>query len=135
MLWGPPFARRVTFYPVLSEPPIDAGRAEIASDTARDTKPAREAIEWWEKRRIVFNLAVLGAGLVSALVIERLGSRFVKPGKDVEEPLGIIAGVVAYAVIANACERLGWITEILWSGGDTAHTEPMRPTVFRRGII
>jgi hypothetical protein len=64
-----------------------------------------------------------------------MGSRFVKPGKDVEEPLGIIAGVVADAVAANARDMLGWITEILWSGGDTVHTEAMRPKVFRIGMI
>jgi len=31
-------------------------------------------------------------------------------------------GVFAYAVGANLCYSLGWITELLWSGGDTALT-------------
>jgi hypothetical protein len=98
-------------------------------------KRAREAIVWWEKRRIVFNLAVLAAGLVSGLAIELIGSRLAQPGEDVEEPLGIIVGVIVYAVAANAFYTLGWITEILWSGGDSARTEAIRPKVFRLGVI
>jgi hypothetical protein len=98
-------------------------------------KRAREAVVWWEKRRIVFNLAVLAAGLVSGLAIELIGSRFAQPGEDVEEPLAIIVGVIAYAVAANAFYTVGWITEILWSGGDTSRTEAIRPRVFRLGLI
>jgi hypothetical protein len=98
-------------------------------------KRARETIVWWEKRRIAFNLAVLAAGFVSGLVIELVGSRFVKPGDDVVEPLAIIFGVIVYAVAANACYTLGWITEILWNGGDPTRTEAVRPKVFRLGMI
>jgi hypothetical protein len=74
---------------------------------------ARDAIFCWEKRRIVFNLAVLAAGLVTILVVLLVGDRLVKPGEDVEEPVGIMIGVVAYALAANACYTLGWVTEIL----------------------
>lgn len=95
----------------------------------------REAIVWWEKRRILFNLAVLAAGLATGLIIELIGSRLAKPGGDVEEPLGIVAGVIVYALAANACYTLGWITEIIWSGGDIARTEAIRPKAFRIGII
>jgi hypothetical protein len=95
----------------------------------------REAIVWWEKRRILFNLAVLATGLTTGLIIELIGSRLAKPGEDVEEPLGIVAGVIAFALAANACYTLGWIAEIIWSGGDIARTEAMRPKVFRVGII
>ena len=94
-----------------------------------------DAIAWWEKRRLPFNLVVLAAGLVSGLVIELVGGRLVKPGEDVEEPLGMILGIVAYAVAANLCYSLGWITELLWSGGDTSRTEPLRPKIFRLGLI
>jgi len=95
----------------------------------------RHAVVWWEKRRILFNLAVLAAGLVTGLVIELVGSRLAQPGEDVEEPLGIIVGVIVFALAANVCYTLGWITEIIWSGGDVARTEAMRPKVFRIGLI
>ena|SRR5712691_2673545 len=98
-------------------------------------KPPWDAIAWWEIRRIPFNLIVLVVGFASGLVIELVGSRLVRPGEDVEEPIGIIIAVIGYAVAANICYSLGWITELLWSGGDTTRTEAIRPKVFRLGII
>jgi hypothetical protein len=94
-----------------------------------------DAIAWWEKRRILFNIVVLVSGILSALVIEVIGARFASPGEDVEEPIGIVIAAVAYAIAANLCYSLGWITELLWSGGDTARTEAFRPRIFRLGII
>ncbi|SRR5712691_788864 len=94
-----------------------------------------DAIAWWEIRRIPFNLIVMVAGIASALVIELIGSRLVRPGEDIEEPIGIVIGVISYAVAANLCYSLGWITELLWSWGDTTRTEALRPKVFRLGII
>ena len=94
-----------------------------------------DAIAWWELRRIAFNLILLVVGLISGFIIEFVGSRLVKPGEDVEEPLGIMVGVIAYAVAANLCYSLGWITELVWSGGDTSRTEAMRPKVFWLGTI
>jgi len=40
-----------------------------------------------------------------------------------------------FGLAANVCYTLGWITEIMWSGGDVARTEAMRPKVFRIGMI
>src|SRR5882757_4499720 len=94
-----------------------------------------DAIIWWEKRRIPFNLIVLVAGLASGLVIELIGSQLVDPGEDVEEPLGMLFGVIGYAMAANICYSLGWITELLWSWGDTSCTETLRPKVFRIGVM
>ena len=94
-----------------------------------------DAIVWWEIRRIPFNLCVLVAGLVSGLVIELVGSRLVKPGEDVEEPLGIIVGAIVYAVAANLCYSVEWISELLWSWGDTTRTETMRAKIFRIGLV
>jgi hypothetical protein len=93
-----------------------------------------DAIAWWEKRRILFNLAVLAAGVVSVLVIELIGSHLARLGEDVEEPIGILVGVIGYAVAANVCYSLGWITELLWSWGDTTRTEAFRPKIFRMGL-
>jgi len=93
-----------------------------------------DAIVWWEIRRIPFNACLLVAGLVSGLVIELVGSRLVKPGEDVEEPLGIIVGVIGYAIAANLCYTISWISELLWSWGDTSRTEMMRKKIFRIGL-
>jgi hypothetical protein len=94
-----------------------------------------DSIAWWEKRRIPFNLLVLVAGAISGLIVEVIGSRFESSGEDVVEPIGIVFWVIAYAVSANICYSLGWITELLWSWGDTARTEVLRPKIFRFGVI
>ena len=94
-----------------------------------------DAVVWWEKRRILFNFVVLVTGLISGFIIEVVGSHFAAPGEDVEEQLGIMIGVVLYAVAANVCYSLGWITEILWSGSDTSRTEALRARIFRLGLV
>jgi hypothetical protein len=85
--------------------------------------------------RIPFNLSLLVAGLTTIVVIEFIGGRMVKPGEDFVEPLGMILGVIIYAVGANVCYSMSWITELVWTQGDTSRTEPLRPKVFRRGLI
>ena len=94
-----------------------------------------DAIVWWELRRIPFNLLLLAIGLVSILVIELIGSRLVKPGEDVEEPIGILIAVLLYGIGANLCYTLGWITELIWGWGDTSRTETVRPKIFRAGLV
>ncbi len=94
-----------------------------------------DAIAWWEIRRVPFNLLVLVVGVLSGISLELIGSRFVNPGEDVVEPFGIVFWAIAYAVSANICYSLGWITELLWSWGDTTRTEALRPKIFRWGMI
>ncbi len=94
-----------------------------------------DAIIWWEIRRIPFNVIILVAGICSFLVIQLIGARLVKPGEDVVEPLAVMVGAVVYAVAANLCYTLGWVTELLWSRGDTCQTEAIRPKIYRKGII
>ena len=87
--------------------------------------PPWDAIVWWEIRRIAFNLALLAAGLISVFVAMSTGFFF---------PAMILA-IVAYALAANLFYTLGWISELLWSGGDTARTAPFRSRVFRFGLL
>jgi hypothetical protein len=94
-----------------------------------------DAIVWWELRRIAFNAILLVTGACSFGIIEGIGAVLVQPGEDVVEPLALIFGGVVFVIGANACYTLGWITELLWSAGDTARTEGIRPTVYRRGLI
>jgi hypothetical protein len=93
-----------------------------------------DAVVWWEARRLVFNAAVLVAGIVAVLVIAAIGSRYIHPGEDLEEPMAVLFGSVLYAIAANVAYTLGWISELLWSGGDTSRTEHLRPRVFKVGL-
>jgi len=94
-----------------------------------------DAVAWWEARRIVFNAAVLVAGIVTIIVIELIGDHYAHPGEDVEEPVAIIFGVIAYGIGADVAYTIGWISELLWSGGDTSRTEQVRPRVFTIGLL
>jgi len=91
-----------------------------------------DAVVWWEIRRVPFNLVILAAGIVSALVIAFVGSRVFGADQDIGSPFMEAA---FYAIAANLCYTLGWITELLWAWGDTAQTETIRPKVFRVGLI
>jgi hypothetical protein len=113
---------------------LRAGRDRTNEGLVR-MKRQWDAIAWWEKRRIPFNLIVLVAGVASVLVIELVGERFVSPGEDVAEPPAMLLGVIVYAVAANLCYSLGWVTELLWSWGDTSRTETLRRRIFHLGTI
>lgn len=91
-----------------------------------------DAVAWWEIRRIPFNLLILAAGVVSGFIVALIGGHVFKPDQDFGSPL---LAVAMYAVAANLCYTLGWMTERLWAWGNTAKTSAIRPKVFRIGLI
>jgi len=95
-------------------------------------KPPWDAIVWWEIRRIPFNLLLLVVGFVSGFISLTVGDRLYGPDQDFGSPF---LSAVFFAVCANFCYTLGWITEVLWSWGNTAQTVAIRPRVFRVGVI
>jgi hypothetical protein len=95
---------------------------------------SRDAIVWWERRRLAFNLIVLMAGACTIFVLRVCGSLLVRLGADVIEPSGLLPGILVYALGVNICYTLGWVTELLWSDGDTSRTGALRPTVYRWGL-
>jgi hypothetical protein len=94
-----------------------------------------EVIVWWEIRRLPYNVLLLVLGLLSIMTVETTGNFWVKPGEDVEEPLGIIFGAILYGIGANVGYTLGWITELLWLRGNALQSEVLRPRVFWAGLI
>jgi hypothetical protein len=67
----------------------------------------KNAIGWWEARRIPFNLIVGIAGILSCIVagVVVLGSYFLGNGDfDLPDPpVFAVSGVVLYAIAANVC--------------------------------
>jgi hypothetical protein len=98
------------------------------------SKP-RDVVVWWEIRRIPYNAALLVVGLGSLFAVEAIGGRMVRVGEDFIEPLILLFAVLLYAIGANVCYTLGWITELLWSAGDIGKTEGVRQKVFRIGLL
>jgi hypothetical protein len=98
-------------------------------------KQPYDAILWWEIRRIPYNLILLAVGIITIVALELIGGYFIKPGEDVIEPPVILLSGICYGIMANLLYTLSWITEILWSGGDTSRTQALRAKIFRRGVI
>lgn len=89
-----------------------------------------EAIAWWEVRRLLYNLLVMPAFVLCAgLSLALCGLPWQRPGLAV-----IVLGVVFFTG-ANAAYTLGWITEIVWSGGQTSITRPYRRGLFWAGVV
>jgi hypothetical protein len=93
-----------------------------------------DAIVWWERRRVAFNIVILVAGAFSLFAIQFIAAMLTRIGADVMQPAGIASFVILYMLGVNVCYTLGWVTELLWSDGDTARTELLRPAVYRWGL-
>jgi hypothetical protein len=94
-----------------------------------------DAIVWWERRRIAFNVVILLVGAFTLFVIQVLATILIRLGDYVIRPNGILSVVIFYMLAVNVCYTLGWVTELLWSDGDTARTELLRPAVYRWGLV
>lgn len=90
---------------------------------------------WWERRRIAFNVVILLVGAFTLFVIQVLATILIRLGDYVIRPNGILFDVIFYMLAVNVCYTLGWVTELLWSDGDTARTELLRPAVYRWGLV
>lgn len=108
-----------------------AGDSELP--TAR-RESARSAVLWWELRRIPYNLALAVAGMISVSAVYGVFGPLAPPGEDPIEPIALFGLVALYAVCANLAYTIGWISELLWSGGDSSTTRPRRSTLFRLGL-
>ena len=94
-----------------------------------------DAIIWWEIRRIPFNILILVVGILSLGSILLIGSYSVRPAEaDGFEPLSTLFAAIAYGIFANLAYTLGWVTELLWSWGDTERTESLRRRIFWLGV-
>jgi hypothetical protein len=89
-----------------------------------------DAIKWWELRRTPYNAALLIVGCSSIWLVLYLGDQMVEPGEDVVEPLAVIFGPLLYALAANACYSLGWLTEII----DNSRSPQERQRLFWYGL-
>ena len=91
--------------------------------------------QWWEERRVAYNLIVGATGCATIAICSVLLSipgTFGGPGPPFVALLGV---AVVYGVLANLCYLLGPLTELLmyrvW--GDQAPRAG--PALFRQGLI
>jgi hypothetical protein len=87
-------------------------------------------IEWWETRRLPYNLAVGTAGLVTlaTLMVAQLlhgGSHILPPWQP----------IVVYGVAANFCYSLGAMADLYILKRWGARYAPVGATIFRYGFV
>lgn len=83
---------------------------------------------------MAFNVVILLTGAATLFVIEMIASLMARFGGAIVQPTGDWSFVVLYLLAINICYTLGWVSELLWSDGDTARTELLRPAVYRWGL-
>ena len=89
-----------------------------------------EVVRWWEHRRLAYNAAVGGAGLVT------LGVTMLLVGLPPLRALpGLLLFVGVYGLLANLCYSLGPVLDLLarrWGGSTWA---AVGPALLRYGFV
>ncbi|WP_420124849.1 hypothetical protein [Longimicrobium sp.] len=90
-------------------------------------------VRWWESRRLAFNKAVGGAGLVTLAGVSFFAA--LPPFSSVIPlPMMVMAAGV-YGILANGCYTLGWVTELVARRMWGRSAPDMGPLLFRQGVI
>lgn len=87
-------------------------------------------VQWWERRRVAYNVMVGGAGLATLAYVNAL--ELVLGGGWLSIPW---QGVVAYGVLANVCYTAGWAVENLAERWLERPVYGLGPALFRHGLV
>ena len=94
-------------------------------------RSAWAVVRWWESRRLLFNLCVGGAGLLTLASVTLLAhlpphpmAFFVPPGP-----------VLVYALMANVCYTLGPFGDLLLRRALGDRAPALGPVLFRYGFV
>ena len=85
---------------------------------------------WWERRRLVYNLIVGSAGLVTLTALHILS--LLPPYVRFDAPWPL---VILYGVCANLGYSLGFAIEALLERMYGQDVAPVGPTLFRHGLV
>lgn len=86
-------------------------------------------VQWWERRRLLYNAIVGGAGLVSLAVVQGVELAFGNGWLPVP-----FLGIVAYGLAANVCYTGGWVIENLVERVLKRPVYGLGPALFRHGL-
>ena len=93
-----------------------------------------DSVGWWEFRRVTYNLILVpffaGSLWLGAFFVSLTSLR-----DTPVEPLGLIFMAAIFIVLANVAYTIGWVSEILWSHGDTDLTRPYRWRIWILGTL
>jgi hypothetical protein len=86
---------------------------------------------WWESRRLTYNIAVGGAGLITIAAMKFIA---MLPPLSAHIPV-FWPGVLAYGVFANLCYSLGFMVEAAMQRAWHDETPRVGPALFRQGLV
>ena len=96
-----------------------------------EVRSTASIFRWWESRRLTFNLAVGGAGVVTLAAMKFIA---LLPPLSVNMPV-FWPGVVAYGVFANLFYSLGFATEAAMQRAWHEETPRVGPALYRQGLV
>ncbi len=114
---------------LFSETKPSAARRFLFRDSYALESPS-QAIKWWEKRRLAYNVAVGATGLVSLTAMAIATG--ITSGELLAGPP--LLAVVVYAVIANCFFTCGWVAELMLRPVFGRRTGTVGATFFRYGL-
>src|SRR5687768_12894783 len=95
-------------------------------------------IQWWESRRVTYNVIVGASGIATLVYINALelvlGQGWLTPPSGREAAVWTVT-VAAYGAVANVCYTMGWVVENLverWLGRPIYG---LGPALFRHGLV
>jgi hypothetical protein len=106
-----------------------------SGEESKEELTTRRVILWWELRRPLYNLVLFVVGALAIAGMEWITNSMIPACEDAVEPLALLTGVVVYALLANACYTLGWVSELAWRRHDPATARRMGVGAFRVGLL
>ena len=88
-------------------------------------------VGWWERRRLVYNVGVGAAGLVTLGMGGLLGQLPSSPNPFAAPLLGVLV----YAIAANACYTIGPVTDLILRRVLGLRAPDIAPAMFRYGFV
>jgi hypothetical protein len=96
-------------------------------------RTALSNLVWWESKRLTYNKAVGGAGLVTLATVTLF---FSLPPFPEPPPLAfLVGGAAVWGIAANVCYSLGWVVERIARRLWGRETPDVGPLLFREGVI
>ena len=98
-----------------------------------------EIIEWWESRRVFYNLVLILVGMAGVFLMLLCGA-LAEPlvGEAIgipDPPIFMFVGIIVYGFLVNVCYTGGWIAELFLSRlKPDSNTNAFGVRAFRLGV-